>query len=138
MARNVPIRARQTLPAASPGAVVISLVGGMQVYVPAQDRVRMRQKLQALSRIEKFKASSAGNKAETAKIIGGLGGTIAAAGTLALATATLPATLPVIAVTAFAYLIMTGGIILRQVAMESSYEHQVQQDDYADAVADLK
>lgn len=98
----------------------------------------MRMQMQALGRKEKRKVSSAANKGETAKLISGLGAAVATAGSVALVTATLPATLPAIAVTAFGYLVAAGGIWVRHRVMELSYRHQEQQEAYADAASELK
>lgn len=106
--------------------------------VSPSQRGRLRLEMQSLARNEKRKVSSAANTGETSKIIGGLGAAVATAGTIALATATLPATLPALAITGFGYLVAVGGIWVRHRVMELSYWHQEQQDAYTDVVAELR
>src|SRR3954464_2260744 len=84
----------------------------ISVWVPPQAKHSYRQKFRELARREKRRAANAGNAANTSQLIGGgIGGTLATGGVIALVSASAPLALPAIIATGIGVAIAGIGLM---------------------------
>jgi len=116
-------------------------IGGedMVVWVPPTAKLTIRQRFKELARHEKRRAAEAGNAANTSQLVGGsIGGALASAGVIALATATGPLALAAVIATGVGGVIAAGGFLAGHWMNIKKFQHEERMEKFLELVEELK